>query len=76
VNPLFQTHQLNAGGVVITKNVREDFDALLTNLEKLGALHGREGAIVKTKLEEACFFAIKAVCLFEGNQMPKPGEPT
>lgn len=69
-NPLFKPHRLNAGGMKIAQDIGEDFDALCQQLSTLGALDGREGAIVKTKLEEACFFAKKAIATKPENQEP------
>lgn len=59
-NPEFQTFKLNARGHAKADEVTEAFDALLTKLCK-DVASSRELSIAKTKLEEACFFARKAV---------------
>lgn len=67
-SPLFISHRLNEGGLKLARDIGDDFDALLLKLNALSALDGREGAIVKTKLEEACFFAKKAISIRHENQ--------
>lgn len=57
----FKTHLLNENGKLRAKLVGEKFDNLLTELKEIGAADGRYGAIVATKLEEACFFAKKSI---------------
>ena len=60
MNPLFEVHMLNEQGKDAARDIATKFDNLVLDLEKVcGA--GREFAIVKTKLEEACFFAKKAM---------------
>ena len=60
VNPLFEVHRLNEPGLDAARDIANKFDNLLLDLEKVCGT-GREFAIVKTKLEEACFFAKKAM---------------
>lgn len=60
MNPEFQVHMLNDKGKAKAKEIAECFDRCLTGL-KLHCPEGRELALVKTKLEEACFFAKKAM---------------
>lgn len=66
----FQTHVLNAEGMLKAREISDIFDTLLTQLELLAlppqqagesAPMTREFAICKTKLEEACFFAKKSM---------------
>lgn len=56
----FAVHTLTDEGKHKAQDIAEAFDGLL---KKLGSLvpDGREMAIVRTKLEEACFFAKKAM---------------
>lgn len=64
-NPLFKTHRLNAQGVEKAKAIAQAFTELI---EALDLPPGRESAIVYTKLEEACFFAKKAIANKTENQ--------
>lgn len=56
----FQVHMLNDIGKQKAREIAEDFDHLLGELKEV-CPEGREMAIVRTKLEEACFFAKKAM---------------
>lgn len=56
----FKFHTLNEGGIGKAQAIAYGFDELLTKLERLCA-DGRELSIVKTKLEEACYFAKQAM---------------
>lgn len=71
VDPLFQFHRLNEGGIAKAKKIAEDFDELLQRLAKNCAA-GREWSIVRTKLEEASFFAKKAMANDPQNQLDEP----
>lgn len=66
-HPEFAVHMLNDAGKVKANEIREEFDFLLTRLGQL-CTPGREFSIAKTKLEEACFFAKKAMAINLGNQ--------
>lgn len=66
-HPEFAVHILNDEGIEKAKKIRNVFDDILTQLSDL-CPPGREYSIVKTKLEEACFFAKKAMANFEPNQ--------
>ena len=67
-DPLFSFHKLNDAGKSKAVMIADCFTNFLTELKGLGALEGREGAIVKTKLEEACFFAKKSMAVRPENQ--------
>lgn len=67
VSPLFQFHKLNKGGIQKAVNIAETFDILLRDLQRW-CPDGREFSIVKTKLEEASFFAKKAMASAKENQ--------
>jgi len=58
----FEVHMLNGAGKANARSIARSFDRLLEDLEAL-CPNGREFSIVKTKLEEACFFAKKAMAV-------------
>jgi hypothetical protein len=58
----FHSRAVNEGGRLRIDTVRRGFSALLDLLEH-NCPPGREFSIVKTKLEEGCMFAVKAVSL-------------
>ncbi len=60
MNKEFKVHILNEVGIERACAVAVDFDVLLEQLKDY-VPEGREFSIVKTKLEEACFFAKKAI---------------
>lgn len=64
----FKVHKLNEDGLVKARALAVHFDKLLGALEEMCPT-GRELAIVRTKLEEACFFAKKAVANDPINQV-------
>lgn len=66
-DPLFQFHRLNDEGIMKAKAIADAFDALLLDLKKW-CPESRELSIVKTKLEEASFFAKKAMANDKANQ--------
>lgn len=70
-NPEFATHMLNDDGIYKAKHIQEIFDVCLNSLTPLCSGSGRELSIVKTKLEEASFFAKKAMAKLERNQQGK-----
>lgn len=62
VMPEFGVHILNEQGITTAKLMAWKFTELTTWLEATaGCMPGREWSITKTKLEEACFFAKKAM---------------
>jgi len=61
-NQEFKVHKLTDVGLENAKALAVHFDALLKNiLEITGTDKSREISLVRTKLEEACFFAKKAL---------------
>jgi hypothetical protein len=64
---LFEVHKLNEIGIGKAREIAGAFDQLLARLEEL-CPDGREFSIVKTKLEEASFFAKKAMAKDRVNQ--------
>lgn len=69
VELLFAHRLLNDAGSSKARAIADLFTNALTDLEQLMPLGGREGAIVRTKLEEACFFAKKCMALQTVNQL-------
>lgn len=67
MNVLFEVHRLNEKGLGKAANIASFFDELLYQVEALCPA-GRELALVKTKLEEACFYAKKAMASVTENQ--------
>ncbi len=66
MNHEFQVHMLNDDGKAKATEIAEAFDACL---ERVLAVCPpcRELSIARTKLEEACFFAKKAMAAAPGN---------
>jgi len=61
-NPEFAVVQLNEHGIEQAKYIGRIFDDLLEDLKRSCLVNSREFALAKTKLEEACFYAKKAMC--------------
>ena len=61
MNKEFEVHMLNSAGKDLAKCIAEAFDDLLGKLTAIQPEPCREMSIVRTKLEEACFFAKKAM---------------
>lgn len=69
MDPLFKVHMLNAEGKRLALEISCMFEDLLLGTTSICGT-GREMAIVRTKLEEACFFAKKAMASLPHNQEP------
>lgn len=67
MNVEFKVHRLNEVGLAKAQKLAENFDRLLTELQA-DVPQGRYLSIVKTKLEEACFFAKKGIAEQTENQ--------
>jgi hypothetical protein len=67
-NEQFSVPRLNEIGLQKADLIRGHFDNLLNQLTLDLCPEGREFSIVKTKLEEACFFAKKAMAIHLFNQ--------
>jgi hypothetical protein len=65
----FAFYPLSIAGKEKGQQIAEAFDELLTKIEAL-CPKGRELALVTTKLEEASFFAKKAMASASENQEP------
>ena len=57
----FEVHKLSDWGQDKARHIANAFNGLVTQLQAIGCPEGREMSIVMTKLEEACFFAKKAM---------------
>jgi hypothetical protein len=60
MNKEFEVHILTPEGIQKAKEIAEVFDTALNSLKEL-CPEGREFSLVKTKLEEASFFAKKSM---------------
>lgn len=69
MDPLFEVHILNLAGAKKAKTIAEKFDTILTELTPIIGIAGRYPALVRTKLEEAAFFAKKAMAILPENQI-------
>lgn len=81
MNKEFQTHLLNQAGITKSQAIADAFDRLLRELTDPRVTDplplyttalcppGRETSILRTKLEEACFFAKKAMASGHENQI-------
>jgi hypothetical protein len=62
MDPLFAVHKLNEVGMPKAQAIAEAYDKCLAEVTELvGAAPSRELSIAKTKLEESCFYAKKAM---------------
>lgn len=68
IDPLFQFHKLNEHGIEQAQDIAIQFSCLLNQLTSI-CPPGREFSIVKTKLEEAAFFAKKSIANLPDNQV-------
>lgn len=64
----FSVHTLNDRGMSKANELAGVFTSALNAIESLG-VGGRELAIVKTKLEEAAFFAKRGIAVVPENQL-------
>ena len=68
MNTLFSTVTLSKEGIANSETIRGAFSNLATLLEDVLPGNSRELSIVRTKLEEASFYAVKALRNYEGNR--------
>ena len=64
----FDVHMLNEAGIAKAREIAETFSAALDALEAQCGADGREMAMVRTKLQEAAFFAKRAMAVRAENQ--------
>ena len=67
IRPEFKVHMLNESGKQKAQQIAADFSSLLNSVEAAGVT-GRDLALVKTKLEEACFAAKRGMDSLPENQ--------
>ena len=67
IDPLFQFHRLNEDGIKKAEEIAATFTECLRVLKTM-CPEGREFSIVKSKLEEASFFAKKSIANVAENQ--------
>lgn len=66
-DPIFQVHKLNEDGIKKAEEIAAAFNDCLMRLAGMCPA-GREFSVVKTKMEEACFFAKKSMANQPENQ--------
>ena len=64
----FQVHRLNEEGMSKANKLAEVFSEALTKVEEIAGADGREMAVARTKLEEASYFAKRAMAQRPENQ--------
>ena len=67
IDPLFSSTKLSEEGLTKTARIREAFSSLLYTLEDNCPNANREFSIMRTKLEEASFYAVKSLRNTEEN---------
>lgn len=67
IRPEFEVHMLNDSGKAKAQRIAAAFSHLLLEVELTGCT-GRDLALVKTKLEEACFVAKRGMASLIENQ--------
>jgi hypothetical protein len=67
-NPLFATHLLNADGLTKAMRISLAFTELYNELKLITPQDSREWSLAQTRLEEACFFAKKAMAVRDENR--------
>ena len=64
----FKVHMLNEKGKHKASELAEEFSQLLNNVESICGSAGRELALVRTHLEQAAFYAKRAMASQPENQ--------
>lgn len=65
----FDVHVLNPEGMKKARDLARSFSALLNEVEEICGSEGREMALVRTHLQEAAFFAKRAMAMRPHNQL-------
>jgi hypothetical protein len=71
----FDVHLLNSDGIRKARDIAACFSILLNDLEEHCGKDGREMALVRTHLQEAAFFAKRAMAIRPENQKIADTEP-
>lgn len=69
IRPEFASHNLNPGGAAKVQFVREQLSNVLEAIERMTGVDGRYVALMRTKMEEAGFAAVKAIATRPENQL-------
>lgn len=69
IRPEFDVHVLNPGGMKKARDIAKSFSTLLNEVEEICGSEGREMALVRTHLQEAAFFAKRAMAMRPHNQL-------
>jgi len=69
IRPEFDVHILNPEGIEKARDIASCFSILLNDLEEHCGKDGREMALVRTHLQEAAFFAKRAMAMRPENQI-------
>lgn len=72
IRPEFAVHMLNEDGKSRAADIAKQFSVCLNNLEAIIGADGREMALVRTHMQEAAFFAKRAMAMRAENQEPTP----
>lgn len=62
-NDIFKVHILTDKGIAKAKILQTAFEEFLLELEDICGAEGREMSLVRTKLQEASFFAKRAMAI-------------
>lgn len=68
MDPLFRVHRLNELGLMKADRLANYFTVLKEELDRIVPEPSREKSIALTNLEQACFYAKKAMACLSENQ--------
>jgi len=68
IDPLFQTYDLNQDGKIRVARIKETFNDCIVELKDICPENTREFALVATKLQEACMFAVRCISVISQYQ--------
>jgi hypothetical protein len=68
----FDVHVLNHDGIQKARDIASCFSILLNDTEAICGKEGREMALVRTHLQQAAFFAKRAMAVRPENQLAAP----